>query len=117
VSVIVGGELGWSKALFGNQHMLRIGAWIADSGGEFTCQSVSESTGIAASTVHRTLRQLVTVELLARIPRSQGTRTQSYERQAHGFWEAVRVLFEQARSAEPPGVRIKAANVDRKGGA
>ncbi|WP_396134427.1 helix-turn-helix domain-containing protein [Arthrobacter oryzae] len=97
--------------------MLRIGAWIADAGGEFTCQSVSEGTGIAASTVHRTLRQLVTVELLARIPRSRGSRTQSYERQAHGFWDAVRVLFEQAGPAEPPSVRGKTSNVDRKGGA
>ena len=92
----MGDELGRSKALFGNQHMLRIATAIADTEADFTCQSLAESTGLAGSTVHRSLQQLAAVDLIARRPRNKGSRTQEYERRVHTFWDAAKHLRRDA---------------------
>lgn len=100
MGAIVGDELGWSKALFGNQHMLRIASTIGDTDAEFTCQSLSEATGLAGSTVHRSLQQLAAVELIARCPKVRGTRAQNYARRPHVFWDAAKRLWRDSTAGK-----------------
>jgi DNA-binding IclR family transcriptional regulator len=76
--------------------MLRIAAAIADTGPHFTCQSLSEETGLAGSTVHRSLQQLAAADLVVRRPRVKGSRTQEYERRVHTFWDAARQIRRDA---------------------
>ena len=91
-------EKAWSKALFGNQHMLQITSSIAEGSVEFTAPQLEQATGLSPSSVHRLLSTLCAVGLLSRVQRRAGERTQRYRRQRHAFWKATTQLRERAHS-------------------
>ncbi len=93
-------ERSWSKTLFGNQHMLHVTSSIAQSNVEFTAPQVERATALSASSVHRLLGILCTVELLERVPRKVYERQQKYRRQRHPFWLAMTQMRESVRGAE-----------------
>ncbi|WP_123314193.1 helix-turn-helix domain-containing protein [Curtobacterium sp. JUb34] len=98
-----------SKTLFGNDHLLDI-AWAVASGArEFDSPRVQKTTGLAPSTVHRTLRKLEEVDLVRRISSSVVERVQRYERLPHPMWKAVEVFVTAAEG--------KVDDADRRGAA
>ncbi|WP_152364942.1 helix-turn-helix domain-containing protein [Microlunatus speluncae] len=99
-------EHSWSKALFGNQHMLHIANSIAVGSAAFTAPELERSTGLSASSVHRLLSVLCSVGLVSRVPRLAGERIQRYHRERQPFWMAVSQIRERARgTAYAPHVR------------
>ena len=101
----------WSKALFGNKHMLEL-ATAMSSHDEVRPQQVQATTGLAASSVHEILQTLVAVQLLERLDRQPGDREQRYRRQDHPFWDAATALTVRAQQSgrttgpEPDSARM-----------
>lgn len=95
-----------SKALFGNEHMLGVAAFIAGSDGALTLGDVCAATGIARTTAHRMIGTLTEVGLLNRLPRGSGERTQWYTRSPHAFWAATVELAHLDRPS-PSEKRLK----------
>lgn len=85
-----------SKVLFGNRHLLAVAAAVADLGPVLRARELEEGMGLPASTVHRSLATLVGAGLLRREPRERAEREQRYTRSPHPFWEAVRLLRDDA---------------------
>ncbi len=90
-----------SKSLFGSTHLLETAAVIAELDTEVRAQEVERATGLAASTVHRSLTRLSSANLLTRLERAPGEREQRYARVVHPFWDAVRSLRADALEGRP----------------
>lgn len=100
-----------SKALFGNEHMLGVAAFIAASDGALTLVDVCAATGIARTTAHRLIGTLTEVGLLNRLPRGSGERTQWYTRSPHAFWAATVELAQLDRpSPADQGLKLPSEN-------
>lgn len=83
-----------SKVLFGNKHMLRLAAHVADCSAPFTVDDVANKTAVPYASAHRLVGHLVSAGLVDRAPEDPGVRFRWYSRSTHKFWDAVKDLCE-----------------------
>lgn len=92
----------WSRALFGNSHMLGIiSAIVRLEGDEFTVPQIILSTGVPGSIAHPLVARLVLTGLVEKIGYVPGEKTALYRR--NGF-DALGSLVSRAE-------QLSAANV------
>ena len=88
-----------SKFVFGSSHMLAIIAEIASAEeGRFSIPSLSQSTGLAPSSVHNQLERLKSAQLVKQDGRMPDGRTLMFKRAEVPFWHAVAQLDPQELS-------------------
>jgi DNA-binding IclR family transcriptional regulator len=83
----------FSKAVFGNQHRLRVLVAIAEGEASFYQREVAEATGIPDPTIAPILEKLVAVGLIRSIDRILLNGPKFYERQAHPIWQVAQELL------------------------
>lgn len=85
-----------SKLLFGNAHLLEVAALIAQMPADVRPLEVQREVDLVPSTVHRSLKRLLSADLLVQLDREPGEREQRYARVEHPFWDAALTLRDSA---------------------